>query len=46
MDELENYTFTPIPTAQVILHEITAQLFTSTRIVGHIVVVVACCPCG
>jgi hypothetical protein len=52
MDELETYTSTLIPTTRVILHEITVQLFTSTRIVGRIVVFVVdvafCsrCSCG
>ena len=43
MDGLETYASTPIPTIPVILHEITVQLFTSTRIVGRIVVVVTFC---
>ena len=42
---------TPLPgflPLKVILHEITVQLFTSTRIVGRIVVVAFCsrCSCG
>jgi hypothetical protein len=43
MDELETYTSTPIPTTRVFFMrlQITVQLFTSTRIVGRIVVVVA-----
>ena len=50
-DELETYTSTPIPTSRVILHETTVQLFTSTRIVGRIVVIIVVafcsrCSCG
>ena len=51
MDELETYTSTPNPTTRVILHEITVHLFTYTRIVGRVVIVVVVafcsrCSCG